>query len=122
MHCPRCEQSTLDEREREGITVDICRSCRGVWLDRGELEKLIARATRDLDEPLLGQSGPAPEQHSRPAQGRSDAAYGRSEPSYRRDDTPPRGTPRYGESASGHHYDPRKKKRHWLESLGDIFD
>lgn len=114
MHCPRCEQNMLDEREREGITVDVCRSCRGVWLDRGELEKLIARATRELDEPSRGQSAPD--------QGRSDVAHARGEPSYRRDDTPPRGTPRYGESASGHHYDPRKKKKHWLESLGDIFD
>ncbi|MEY2932548.1 MAG: hypothetical protein RL033_3297 [Pseudomonadota bacterium] len=106
MHCPRCEQRTLDEREREGITVDVCGSCRGVWLDRGELEKLIARATRDLDEPPPGRSAPA---------------HLRSEPSYRRDDTPPRGTPRQGEYASGQHYDPRKKK-HWLESFGDIFD
>jgi uncharacterized protein len=108
MHCPRCEQSTLDEREREGITVDVCRSCRGIWLDRGELEKLIARAARDLDEPSYVGSAPA---------------HGRSEPPpYRRDDTPPRGTPRYGDHASGHHYDPRRKKKHWLESFGDIFD
>ncbi len=44
MHCPRCEMEVLDERERDGVTIDICPSCRGVWLDRGELERLIARA------------------------------------------------------------------------------
>jgi uncharacterized protein len=115
MHCPRCEQSSLDEREREGITVDVCRSCRGVWLDRGELEKLIARATSDLDEPAHAGNAPAYAARA-PAQGRSEP------PPYRRDDTPPRGTPRYGDHASAHHYDPRKKKKHWLESFGDIFD
>jgi Zn-finger nucleic acid-binding protein len=112
MHCPRCEQASLDEREREGITVDVCRSCRGIWLDRGELEKLIARTTRDLDEPSHGQ----------PDYRHAPPAYGRGEPPYRRDDTPPRGTPRYGEHPGGHHYDARKRKKHWLESLGDIFD
>jgi uncharacterized protein len=116
MHCPRCEQATLDEREREGITVDVCRTCRGIWLDRGELEKLIARTTRDLDDPGHGwsQSPPVP----------APPTYGRGpDPHYRRDDTPPRGTPRYGDHHhGGHHYDPRKRKKHWLESLGDIFD
>ena len=44
MKCPRCEALNLDEMERGGIVIDRCDSCRGVWLDRGELEKLIARA------------------------------------------------------------------------------
>lgn len=118
MICPRCEQATLDEREREGITVDVCRSCRGIWLDRGELEKLIARTTRELDEPSYARN-----EHAAPPPVPPPAtAYGRGDPHYRRDDTPPRGTPRYGDHPSGHHYDPRKRKKHWLESLGDIFD
>jgi Zn-finger nucleic acid-binding protein len=50
MQCPRCETSTLDERDRDGVTIDVCRDCRGVWLDRGELEKIIERATRELGE------------------------------------------------------------------------
>jgi Zn-finger nucleic acid-binding protein len=50
MNCPRCSGSTLDEREREGVTIDICRQCRGIWLDRGELEKLISRERRDWDD------------------------------------------------------------------------
>lgn len=40
----------MQEREREGVVVDACESCRGLWLDRGELEKLVARATREVDE------------------------------------------------------------------------
>ncbi|HEU0032612.1 MAG TPA: zf-TFIIB domain-containing protein [Kofleriaceae bacterium] len=49
MHCPRCHTSELVERERLGISIDLCSSCRGVWLDRGELDKLIARS-RDAED------------------------------------------------------------------------
>ena len=44
MNCPRCTKDTLDEHERDGVTIDRCRTCRGIWLDRGELEKLLAVA------------------------------------------------------------------------------
>ena len=44
MICPRCESPTLHELDRDGVTIDRCERCRGVWLDRGELEKLVARA------------------------------------------------------------------------------
>lgn len=43
MLCPRCETSSLIELDRQGLTIDRCERCRGVWLDRGELEKLMAR-------------------------------------------------------------------------------
>ena len=39
MFCPSC-QNTLRERERDGVLLDVCPGCGGVWLDRGELEKL----------------------------------------------------------------------------------
>ena len=38
--CPKC-QSPLRSYERSGITVDQCTGCRGVFLDRGELERLV---------------------------------------------------------------------------------
>jgi Zn-finger nucleic acid-binding protein len=41
MDCPRCATVALAERERSGLTIDFCTNCRGVWLDGGELEKLI---------------------------------------------------------------------------------
>lgn len=50
MNCPRCDGPLLDEKERDGVTIDVCRQCRGVWLDRGELEKIIARASDDDDD------------------------------------------------------------------------
>lgn len=40
--CPRCG-TTLTMAERHGIEIDYCPQCRGVWLDRGELDKIIER-------------------------------------------------------------------------------
>lgn len=47
MKCPVCQDSNLLMTERQGVEIDDCPQCRGVWLDRGELDKLIDRsATR----------------------------------------------------------------------------
>lgn len=43
MNCPACTVPLLIS-ERHGIEIDYCGQCRGVWLDRGELDKLIERA------------------------------------------------------------------------------
>lgn len=43
MHCPVCKDVTLVMADRQGIEIDYCPQCRGVWLDRGELDKLIER-------------------------------------------------------------------------------
>lgn len=43
MNCPTCGIALLIS-ERQGIEIDYCRKCRGIWLDRGELDKLIERA------------------------------------------------------------------------------
>lgn len=45
MKCPACETTTLVLAERQGVEIDYCPDCRGVWLDRGELDKIIDRAT-----------------------------------------------------------------------------
>ncbi|HZG66818.1 MAG TPA: zf-TFIIB domain-containing protein [Herpetosiphonaceae bacterium] len=43
MYCPVCREVTLVMADRQGIEVDYCPNCRGVWLDRGELDKIIER-------------------------------------------------------------------------------
>lgn len=48
MQCPACPTVTLAMTERQGIEIDYCPSCRGVWLDRGELDRLIERATPSM--------------------------------------------------------------------------
>lgn len=54
MNCPRCNVA-LSVTQRQGVEIDVCPECRGVWLDRGELDKIIARAEgfdqdRDRDD------------------------------------------------------------------------
>jgi len=44
MKCPACTTVDLLITERSGVEIDYCPKCRGVWLDRGELDKLIERA------------------------------------------------------------------------------
>lgn len=49
MNCPTCK-IPLSISERQGIEIDYCQKCRGVWLDRGELDKLIERAGSGTDK------------------------------------------------------------------------
>jgi hypothetical protein len=55
MVCPSC-QTVLSISSREGVEIDFCPQCRGVWLDRGELDKIIERAAVEIGAP----SAPAP--------------------------------------------------------------
>jgi len=45
MKCPICTNINLMMTERNGVEIDYCSSCRGVWLDRGELDKIIELST-----------------------------------------------------------------------------
>ncbi len=47
MNCPVCKDSKLVMSERQGIEIDYCPNCRGVWLDRGELDKIIDRSVNE---------------------------------------------------------------------------
>jgi Zn-finger nucleic acid-binding protein len=44
MNCPHCINQALMMSDRQGVEIDYCPKCRGVWLDRGELDKLIERS------------------------------------------------------------------------------
>ena len=55
MLCPVCKTQTLQMAERHGIEIDYCPSCRGVWLDRGELDKIIERAGARSEERRVGK-------------------------------------------------------------------
>ena len=48
MKCP-IDNAELVMSERQGIEIDYCPTCRGVWLDRGELDKIIERASGPVD-------------------------------------------------------------------------
>lgn len=47
MKCPVCTETQLIMNERQGIEIDYCPQCRGMWLDRGELDKMIERSHRE---------------------------------------------------------------------------
>ncbi len=53
MKCPACPTTSLVMTDRSGIEIDYCPDCRGVWLDRGELDKIIERATPTPPAPQL---------------------------------------------------------------------
>ncbi len=73
MHCPNPSCYESPERphllisERSGIEIDYCPKCRGVWLDRGELDKLIERAQED--------AAPAQQPQPEPARGYQEQPY-----------------------------------------------
>jgi Zn-finger nucleic acid-binding protein len=74
MKCPHCAEATLVMSERQGIEIDYCPQCRGVWLDRGELDKLIERAASAVPQ---GRHAEDASQQRRPDFVDSD--YGRSQ-------------------------------------------
>jgi Zn-finger nucleic acid-binding protein len=98
MKCPT-DNATLVMSERNGIEIDYCPECRGVWLDRGELDKIIERSQNG------GQ--PAQPQYAPPAQQQPYAAQPQPYPAQ--------------QQYSGHQqqYPNRKKKENWLSELFD---
>ncbi|HEY8748362.1 MAG TPA: zf-TFIIB domain-containing protein [Tepidisphaeraceae bacterium] len=50
MTCPSCD-TEMEIRDRHGIEIDLCPACRGVWLDKGELEQVLERSGRFLEVP-----------------------------------------------------------------------
>lgn len=66
MNCPNCNE-TLVMADRQGVEIDYCPKCRGVWLDRGELDKIIERSNAYYSGQEQGQAS-QPGQQSQPAQ------------------------------------------------------
>lgn len=75
MQCPVCDVA-LSISSREGVEIDFCPQCRGVWLDRGELDKIIERAATSL------ASIPAPEYARRGPRYEDRRIYDRDDDDY----------------------------------------
>lgn len=92
MNCP-VDGMTLVMSERSGIEIDYCPTCRGVWLDRGELDKIVDRSlgdpVRDTGTRVPAQASPVMQYHDR------------------------------GERQSADHYGRKRKKENWLSELFD---
>ena len=55
MKCPNCEE-TLVMADRQGIDIDYCPKCRGVWLDKGELDKIIEKSYSSQSSQQMNQN------------------------------------------------------------------
>ncbi len=113
MLCPTCPTERLVITERRGIEIDYCPSCRGVWLDRGELDKLIdsaAAAPVLLAAPAGGRQLPPPATRSDDSRVRDD------DRDYDRDDDRDDDDDRSRQYSGA----PKKKKRGGF--LGEMFD
>lgn len=62
MNCPSCK-IPLVMSERQGIEIDYCPQCRGIWLDRGELDKIIEKSVA-IENQNMGSQPPQRQQHS----------------------------------------------------------
>ncbi len=107
MQCPH-DQSVLVMSERKGIEIDYCPQCRGVWLDRGELDKIIERSLEsEIAAEARGPLPPAP------------ASYDERRYDERRYDDRRYDEKRYDDRRYDDGYRKRKKKDSFL---GDLFD
>ncbi len=64
MKCPVCKEINLLMSDRNGVEIDYCPECRGVWLDRGELDKLLEKSKM---EDRTTSPSPSYQTHNRPA-------------------------------------------------------
>ena len=69
MQCPACKDKTLVMTERQGVEIDYCPSCRGIWLDRGELDKILERSESS-------PPAPSPAEPPRPQRKPDDSDFG----------------------------------------------
>lgn len=117
MVCPSCGE-TLLMTERLSVQIDYCPKCRGIWLDRGELEKIIDRVEQEAMANRPAAAAPQPVQPAQPARQEPPSAY-----------IPPMPVPpaqaqvvvvRHDDDDDYYKYGHKHKKRkHWL---GEVFD
>lgn len=93
MKCPNCEE-TLVMADRQGVEIDYCPKCRGVWLDRGELDKIIERSTEFYTAP----------------ESTKDRYYSDDE------------AKKFYPKGDDHYHDPRYRHKKKKGFLGDFFD
>ncbi|SFB59910.1 hypothetical protein SAMN05216312_11646 [Cohnella sp. OV330] len=111
MNCPICADSRMREVEKNGILIDVCPSCKGVWLDRGELDKLMS----DVREVRAEYN----EWHYRDDDDDDRRRYAQ-QPNY-----PPQQSYDSHQQPYGKHnndYYKKKKKKSVLDVFGDLFD
>ncbi|KQX08086.1 MULTISPECIES: TFIIB-type zinc ribbon-containing protein [unclassified Leifsonia] len=119
MQCPN-DQSVLVMSERSGVEIDYCPTCRGVWLDRGELDKILERAGAELRAAQDYRSSavaPPARQQSQPSWGAQQPVQAHGQQGYEQRGYDQRGNDDRRRDDQGYY---RKKKREsWLSELFD---
>lgn len=103
MDCPVCTGVNLVMSERQGIEIDYCPKCRGVWLDRGELDKIIERSATGAPAQMAAPAAPAPYSQERQHHGHAPSQHSQ-----------------HGHAHPQHGDYHKKKKREGF--LGELFD
>jgi len=105
MNCPNCN-IPLMMADRKGVEIDFCSKCRGVWLDKGELDKIIDLSVNERFSDRASQPPPPPPRHD------NSGDYRQS--NYRRDSSN-----HYRQDKKYYKY---KKKKSLMGEIFDIFD
>ena len=93
MNCPVCAVP-LTMSNRQNVEIDYCPQCRGVWLDRGELDKIVERSAGDAPPAQRPAAAPAPPRGYDDDRNRQGGGFG------------------YGGK-------PHKRQKHWLSEIFD---
>lgn len=117
MNCPACKDTVLLLADRQGVEIDYCPKCRGVWLDRGELDKIIERSENSGQSTgQVAGGGQVTQQPSRPPA-----------PSHQQMPPPAHGGPRRLDDSDYHTYEnidrsgrPYRKRKSLLRELFDF--
>lgn len=98
LNCPICHVS-LTMTERKGIEIDYCPTCRGIWLDRGELDKIIERSIENDGSLRNSTNAPEPGRGPQPQYSEHGGGHG------------------YSKHGGGYSSDGRRKS--WLREIFD---
>ena len=111
MQCPVC-RVPLAMTDRQGIEIDYCPQCRGVWLDRGELDKIVERSA-PAAAAVHAPPPPTQDRAGGPSPWAKDRDYGAGEFGYQDSHGYAHGDRRHG------HGKPHKRRKSFLEELFD---
>lgn len=116
MQCPVCTTVQLVMSERQGIEIDYCPNCRGVWLDRGELDKIIDRSLTDTGARTGSHSEQRPPHTQHNDYDRREQHRG----SFYKDGYKDEYRDEYRDDSKHHGYHKKKKRDSFLDDLFDF--
>lgn len=117
MRCPVCNDVKMREVEKDGVLIDICPECKGVWLDRGELDKLL-QEVREI-RPAFNDWY---EHHEQDYSNKDKYQERNYEKSYDKSHSQNNYDDSYSRHGNDKTYYKRKKKKSVLDVFGDLFD